>query len=132
MPFIYAPNRPMTDRLRKVSDRMTSMGPPTIHAYWAKNHWIALEGSHRLVAAKALGLVPRICSVGSDETIAHDWKSVRGNRVSDILEYVGHKGQPYFGLSDRSFASRRMIEHWFDELEPVRRWPMNRRSRSMK
>lgn len=51
--------------LKRVKATMRLMGPPTIRAVWAPSfgHWAALEGSHRVCAAKELGLRPIIKSV---------------------------------------------------------------------
>lgn len=44
--------------LKEVIDEMRKMGPPTIKAYYhnAYDAWVALNGSHRISAAKILGL----------------------------------------------------------------------------
>lgn len=48
--------------LAEVTAQMQKLGPPTIRAVWDPNNqeWLAIEGSHRLRAAAALGLTPVI------------------------------------------------------------------------
>lgn len=47
-------------RLAMVIGKMRSMGPPRIRAYFdaASRAWFSLEGTHRLRAAKLLGVAP--------------------------------------------------------------------------
>lgn len=55
--------------LDNVINDMHELGEPTIKAYWnaAYDVWVALEGSHRIRAAHALGLVPVIDQVEYDD-----------------------------------------------------------------
>ena len=56
--------------LQEVISEMRTLGAPAIHAVWMEcyGHWAALEGCHRIRAAKALGLTPKIIEVDySDE-----------------------------------------------------------------
>lgn len=50
------------DHLREVKAKMEVLGAPTIKAVWMEcwGIWAALEGCHRLRAAHALGLAPKI------------------------------------------------------------------------
>lgn len=50
------------DRLASVTAEMLRLGAPKVKAVWssAVDAWAALEGAHRLRAARALGLVPVI------------------------------------------------------------------------
>jgi hypothetical protein len=61
--------------LQYVIDQMQSLGAPTIKAVWMPcyNHWVALEGTHRILAAQQLGLEPIIDEVDySDDIIISD------------------------------------------------------------
>lgn len=53
---------------------MRQMGSPTIKAVWIEAYaaWLALEGSHRLVAAKQLGIVPIIDEIDYDSEATTD------------------------------------------------------------
>lgn len=55
--------------LAEVTAEMAERGAPTIQAVWMDvfGAWVALEGSHRLTAAEALGLEPEIAEVDYDE-----------------------------------------------------------------
>lgn len=73
-------NEVETGRLAAVKAEMISLGAPQIRAVWMDNygHWAALEGSHRIVAASQLGLIPIIQEVEysddlSLEDIGCDW-----------------------------------------------------------
>ncbi len=61
MSTIVAPHEPEPAKLAKVIDQMTRLGSPKIRAWWDGEKWIALEGSHRLAAAKALGRWTKRC-----------------------------------------------------------------------
>lgn len=54
--------------LDAVIDEMRDLGAPTIKAIWVEAHgaWMALEGCHRIRAAKALGLEPVIDEIECD------------------------------------------------------------------
>ncbi len=62
------------DHLANVIEEMKSLGAPTIKAVWAECYgaWCALEGCHRIRAAKELGLVPVIEEIEyrEEETVA--------------------------------------------------------------
>lgn len=68
---IIAINQPDSAHLAEVITEMAELGTPTIKAVWMEvyNHWVALEGSHRLAAAQALGLEPEIEEVEYDEEV---------------------------------------------------------------
>lgn len=73
---IYAIHAPDADRLAVVIEEMRSLGAPTIKAVNCGDYYMALEGSHRLAAAKALGLAPIIEVLEQDDMIditEFDW-----------------------------------------------------------
>ena len=49
--------------LEHVVEVMRRLGPPTIRAYFDGEVWHAREGTHRLRACLALGVVPRLRAV---------------------------------------------------------------------
>lgn len=65
---VYAPNRVSRTKLPSVIEEMKRIGAPTIRAYYDGEAYQALEGSHRLAAAKELGLTPVI-----DEMTPRQW-----------------------------------------------------------
>lgn len=69
-----------------VIEQMKTMGSPKIHAVWdeAFGAWVALHGSHRIAAAKDLGLKIEIHEVEySDNTLG----SVIGDEAHDIGDW---------------------------------------------
>lgn len=49
------------DHLENVKNEMQKLGSPTIQAMKdSEGKWVALEGSHRLTAAKELGIIPKV------------------------------------------------------------------------
>lgn len=57
--------------LETVKAEMQAMGAPEIKCIWSEVYglWLAVEGCHRLRAAKALGLCPVVVDVSNDETV---------------------------------------------------------------
>lgn len=58
------------DHLDRVVAQMRDMGAPVIRAAWdpTNEHWVAVEGCHRVRAAKVLGLIPTIVEIPADDT----------------------------------------------------------------
>lgn len=80
--------------LAEVIEEMKTLGAPTIKAVWMEcfNHWAALEGCHRIRAAKALGLTPEIDEMGySDDPCDVDGMTVAEvadrSRESEVIEF---------------------------------------------
>jgi hypothetical protein len=57
--------------LNRVTAIMRVRGAPTIRCIWSEYYdmWLAVEGCHRLRAAKDLGLVPVIKDVSTQHTV---------------------------------------------------------------
>lgn len=73
---VYAIHAPIADKLERVKAEMMERGPPTIHVVDCGDHYMALEGSHRLAAAQALELIPELIIHDQDELIeitGYDW-----------------------------------------------------------
>lgn len=85
---------------------MQAHGAPTIRAWWSGDEgaWIAIEGSHRLAAAHALGVEPVIEDVG-----ASDEERAEALRSSDI--------------DDGDLYGRK----WDDDADLVAWWASDRR-----
>ena len=62
------------EHLDSVVSEMRTLGTPTIKAVYMPNWdaWVALEGSHRIRAAAALGLTPVIDEVEWSDTLTTD------------------------------------------------------------
>ena len=74
--MIYAIHAPIADRLEEVKSEMRILGAPTIRVVDCIDYYQALEGSHRIAAAHALGLTPELMIFGQDDEIditAYDW-----------------------------------------------------------
>lgn len=73
---VYAIHGPDDRRLQEVIKKMKRLGAPTIHAVNCGDHYMALEGSHRLAAASKLGLTPALIVHKQDDLIdisGYDW-----------------------------------------------------------
>ena len=60
------------DHLAAVIEAMRTLGAPTIKAVNCGEFYVALEGSHRIRAAQALGLMPVIEEIEYSETVTTD------------------------------------------------------------
>lgn len=61
MKRVFAKHEPYTNgHLGKVFDEMAAQGAPTIRVIESDGVYYALEGSHRLAAAHALGIEPKL------------------------------------------------------------------------
>lgn len=68
MTRIIIPNQADKSHLASVTEQMAILGTPTIKAVWVEAYgsWVAVEGSHRVLAAKSLGLTPDIEEIEYD------------------------------------------------------------------
>ena len=76
MTTIYAIHDIEQDKLDRVIAEMRTMGAPTIKVVDCGDHYMALEGSHRLAAAHALDLTPELEILEQDDEIeitGFDW-----------------------------------------------------------
>jgi hypothetical protein len=87
MTTLFALHAPAALHLQDVIKYMRKTGPPALHAYWRRNAWWALEGSHRIAAAHKLCVTPQIIPVGLRSTIIHDTIDVYDRKVSSLLTY---------------------------------------------
>lgn len=57
--------------LEEVKAEMVKRGAPVIRAIWSEAYgmWMAVEGCHRIRAAKALGIVPVIKDISNSKTV---------------------------------------------------------------
>jgi hypothetical protein len=84
------------EHLAEVIEQMKTLGAPKIHAVWMEcyDHYAALEGCHRIRAAKELGLTPEIIEVDYSDEMA-----------STILGYDGDEDYPISEICDDSYKS---------------------------
>lgn len=92
MATLYAPHAPSQSHLQSVMKYMKTHGSPSLRAIWRWRAWWALEGSHRIAAAKALKLTPVVVPVTLRSRFKHDTGDILPDlRVSSLLTYYdGH------------------------------------------
>ena len=77
------------EHLEAVKKEMEVMGAPEIRAIWSEMYglWMAVEGCHRIRAAKELGLEPVIIDISDEETtmIQYDGDDIEV-AVADLAE----------------------------------------------
>jgi hypothetical protein len=105
MTTIIAPHQADPKKLADVVTEMSTLGSPSIAAYWDGEKYIALEGSHRIAAAAQLGLPVAIVEYDGDDEIEHDFDDVTGTTVAAVLEYLA---EPPVGTD----YSVEVIEAW--------------------
>lgn len=60
------------EHLEEVKAKMLVLGAPVIKAAWSEMYgcWLAIEGCHRIRAAKALGLTPVINDISNSKRVS--------------------------------------------------------------
>ena len=93
------------EHLDRVMREMQTLGAPTLRGVWVEcwGAWVALEGSHRLRAAHALGLTPEMVQVEyDDETTASHLDLDRGDDNPRITDLVDNASRGAFFLNFNS------------------------------
>lgn len=88
---IFAIHAPEPEKLAKVIEEMRTRGVPTIEAVDCGDHYVALEGSHRLAAAQALGITPMLIVRAQDEMLdvsGYDWYEGANWAVGEQTQYT--------------------------------------------
>jgi hypothetical protein len=73
---VYAIHAPQAERLEAVKADMMRLGRPTLRVIDCGDHYMALEGSHRLAVAHELGIRPEFVVFDQDDEIditGFDW-----------------------------------------------------------
>jgi hypothetical protein len=104
MTTIYAIHAPETEKLKAVIGEMREMGAPTIEVIDCGDYFQALEGSHRLAAAYALGLEPDLVVHAQDEQLdiaKYDWFDPAnwGETTYSAGEVAGELFSPYSAIA---------------------------------
>jgi len=76
MTTIYTIHAADNDKLTQIIAEMQMLGTPTIKVVDCGDHYMALEGSHRIAAAHRLGLTPTLIVHEQDEMLeisGYDW-----------------------------------------------------------
>lgn len=97
---VYAIHAPEAAKLEQVIAEMRRLGPPAIEVVNCGDHYMALEGSHRIAAAHALGLVPELIIREQDELVdvsRYDWFEPQNWSGTQYLagEVAGEVFSPY-------------------------------------
>ena len=90
MKAIYTINDIDLEHLEAVKAEMIKLGAPTVRVVDCSDYYMALEGSNRLNAAKALGIEPNLIVFGQDDEIdvtEYDWHD-RANWVDGDVKYT--------------------------------------------
>jgi hypothetical protein len=87
---IVALNEVYQVALEMVCEEMKVMGAPVIRAVWddCYNCFVALEGSHRISAAKILGITPIIDEVSYDDALTIDPSDLDENMNVSVSELI--------------------------------------------
>ncbi len=114
MTTLIAINETDADHLAKVTAEMQTIGAPALRCIRddAQGIILALEGSHRLAAAKALGLTPILTMVDDDDMllcsdIGYDdcgWFEGEPARAADIRERIASPMGMYTGCAFFDFG----------------------------
>lgn len=83
--------------LEEVKTEMKSLGSPKIKGIWdeARSMWIALEGCHRIRAAKDLGLEPEMIDVGEyDDDGYIDYDALSEKRINELTDESNLQDDP--------------------------------------
>jgi hypothetical protein len=76
MTTVYTINKADPSHLEKVKADMAQLGAPKIDVVDCGDYYMALEGSHRLIAAEELGITPEFRVFEQHDAIdiaAYDW-----------------------------------------------------------
>lgn len=90
MATVYTINQVDAGHLERVKAEMLKLGAPTIRAVDCGDYLMALEGSHRLIAAEEMGLVPEFVIFEQGDEIditGFDWFN-NANWVDKDMSYT--------------------------------------------
>lgn len=111
-------NHPDPTHLAAVRAEMLRLGAPTVRVVRdeAQGLYLALEGSHRLAAARELGIVPILQVIPEDELISCEeigyddcgWFEGEPARVGDIRDRIASPMGTYAGCPILTFEEVRL------------------------
>jgi len=78
MQSLYLINGTDPAKLAAVKAEMAIMGSPTVRVVDCGDHYMAIEGCHRLMAAAELGIAPRLTVLAQDDMVAADSLDIDG------------------------------------------------------
>lgn len=115
---LYAPHRiDSLDHLNDVIDAMRKLGAPTIRVVDCHDHYVAIEGSHRLTAAKCLGLQVELDVLEQGDRVAVETLDIQALDLEsdddgtvgagELAGWITYTGSPVWRLDDQGI--------WCDE-----------------
>lgn len=75
---LYTPHKVDGAKLEAVTADMARLGAPTIRVVDCGDHYMALEGCHRLAAAAALGIAPNLVILEQEDLVDADTLDIDG------------------------------------------------------
>jgi hypothetical protein len=111
MTTIYAIHAPEADRLDDVIEQMKALGAPTIEVVDCGDHYMALEGSHRLAAARELGIAPIL--------VVHEQEDIIDIRRFDWSEEMTFADDNYSAgeIAGELFSPTQAVSYFFDDAD---------------
>lgn len=99
---IITPNPPDKKHLEKIKEQMKELGPPTIRVVDRDDHLVAIEGSHRLHAARDLKYPVKAKIVNPEGfTVNHDFDELpKKVRIGELAKNVEKAPQSYVTIPD--------------------------------
>lgn len=70
--YIHLPHQTDPDHLAAVKAEMQRLGAPAVRVVDCGDHYMAIEGTHRLTAAAELGIVPALEILEQDDLVEAD------------------------------------------------------------
>lgn len=96
MRTLIAINKPEAAHLQAVIEEMRVLGSPTLRVVDCGDHYVALEGSHRIAAAEKLGLALDLDVLRQDEIVETqtlDWEwlewDIKSAAAGELVEMIG-------------------------------------------
>lgn len=105
--MIYAIHDTNPDKLAEVTAEMRERGAPTIEVVDCGDYYMALEGSHRIAAAHALNLMPKLIIREQDDEIditLYDWYEPQ-----QWAETVYSAGE----VAGELYSPTQAVDYWF-------------------
>jgi hypothetical protein len=89
---LYTLHQIDNDKLQDVCKQMRILGAPTIRVVDCGDHYVALEGTHRLAACAALGIAPTLEVLAQDDLVeadSLDWQDLQSGESYSAGELAG-------------------------------------------
>lgn len=97
---LYTIHQPDPRKVATVQEEMRILGAPTIRVVDCSDHYVAIEGVHRLAACAALGIAPILDVLEQDDLIdprSLDWPDLQADETYTAGELAGEAYSPQSG-----------------------------------